>query len=116
MRLVKGYKDYKGVETSVYKETRQLRLFSLEGLTNFYECPVEASKEETNILVLPSHRTRGNEHEVKYAFKHKQNLSLSVVEHLNRGVSVLRGRQNLIKYDPGKSAVDDPHLSRKFQY
>lgn len=49
-----------------YKETRQRRLFHLEGLTNVYEYPVGRSKEETN----PSHRTRGNGHEMKYRNLH----------------------------------------------
>lgn len=53
----------------------------------------------------------------EFAFKYQENLSLRVVEHWNRlprggGVSVLGGSQNLIKCDPGQSAVADTLLSK----
>lgn len=83
---------------------------------------VGGTKEETYIFpVLPSHRTRGNGHEMKC-----RNLHLNVrrilvwvqmsIVRLPRdvGVSVLG---DLIKYDPGQSVVDDPDLSpRELQY
>lgn len=124
VRLVKGCKDDKGLEASVLKrDWHSWGCLALKVLPMCIHTLWEGVKRKPTPLFCPvtGQEAMGMKWIQEFTFKHKENLSLGGVEHWSMlprsgDVSVLGGRQDFIRYDPGLSAVDDPDLSRELQY
>lgn len=119
VRLVKGCKDVKGLEAHVLQRDKTEETVSP---WRSYQCVwIPCGKEQRGNQPQSQDKRQWAWNEIQeFAFKHEENLSWGVVKLWNRlagggGVSVLGGRQDLIKYDPGQFAVGDPNLSRELQ-